>query len=113
MNPHSITHLLMLVDGPYNHTGDHQQQKVFLSSARVVPKSVVSFVVFNSIAHEIYLLLFNGEKIPFFVCAADWIVACDGLANENTSTKKTHKDGKGIWEIGQKVRLEVMRRALC
>jgi hypothetical protein len=65
MNPHSITHLLMLVDGPYNHTVDHQQQKVFLSSARVVPKSVVSFVVFNSIAQEIYLLLFNGEKIPF------------------------------------------------
>jgi hypothetical protein len=55
----------MLVDGPYNHTVDHQQQKVFLSSARVVPKSVVSFVVFNSIAQEIYLLLFNGEKIPF------------------------------------------------
>lgn len=52
------------------------------------------------------------RKNSFFVCAADSIVVCDGLVNENTSTKKTYKDGKGIWEIGQKVRLEVMRHAL-
>ncbi len=66
----------------------------------------------NSIGNVFIIIRWGGSS--FFVCvAADSIVACDGLAEEKHQHSKIHKGGKGIWEIGQKVRLEVMRRALC
>lgn len=121
MSPYSIIHLLMLALDRIT-IGDQQQLKGFLtqqfSPTRPEKCGFFCSVVTNAQLYRKFIYYYSMRgKFFFFVCvAADSIVACDGLAEERKKTHQhsnIHKGGKGIWEIGQKVRLEVMRRALC